>query len=174
MGSGLCPVAGCCDRGNEPSRYTKGWIFLTGYTSVVSLQLALLCACVTTYRVTSPDRHDFWKWRMWPTSRYYTGFGLKKTEVNRDGQPAIAARCISNANTSINLYRCITLLDISVIVRDITVWQCYISICLIKLPLALADCKLTCREPDAVRDPHTACSISTIFSQFWRTDNFYG
>jgi len=26
-------------------------------------QLALLCACVTTYRVKQPDRQDFWKWR---------------------------------------------------------------------------------------------------------------
>ena len=34
MGSGFCPVAGFCDRGNEPPVYTKGWSFLNSWTTV--------------------------------------------------------------------------------------------------------------------------------------------
>jgi hypothetical protein len=97
---------------------------------------------------------------MRPTSRYNTGLGLMKTEVNRKGYPAISARCISNTSTSINRYRCVTLLDISVIVRDINAWQCWISIYL-KPPLPLAGCMLTSREPGAVRDPYIAFQFFT-------------
>jgi hypothetical protein len=108
---------------------------------------------------------------MRPASRYNTGLGLKKTEVDREGEPAISARCISSTSTSINRDRCVTLLDISVIVRD----MCWISIGL-KLPLPLADCMLTSREPEAVGDPIHCIFILhiTILSHLQKTDNFYG
>ena len=53
----MCSVAGFCDRGNEPSGYTKGRSFLTSWGSQEDarfLQLVLLCACVTTYLARSP------------------------------------------------------------------------------------------------------------------------
>lgn len=62
-------VAGFCDRGNEPSGYTKGGVsspaarLWDSQEDACFRQLALLCACVMTYCVKTPDRQEFWKWR---------------------------------------------------------------------------------------------------------------
>lgn len=91
MGSGLCPVGGFCDRGNELSVYTKWWSFLSSCTTVGFSRRrqrpAASLAMRTRYGIVTDSQigRVFGSGEVRTTSRYNTGLGLMKTEVNREG-----------------------------------------------------------------------------------------